>query len=37
VNNAWSFDRLDARRFSLDLNLPEAQFLAMLALPWLAQ
>jgi peptidoglycan/xylan/chitin deacetylase (PgdA/CDA1 family) len=36
VNNVWTFDPLDARRLSLDINLPEAQFLAMLAVPWLA-
>jgi len=37
VNNAWTFDRLDARRLSLDVDLPEAHFLAMLALPWLSE
>jgi peptidoglycan/xylan/chitin deacetylase (PgdA/CDA1 family) len=36
VNNVWTFDALDARRFSFDLNLPPAQFLATLAIPWLA-
>jgi peptidoglycan/xylan/chitin deacetylase (PgdA/CDA1 family) len=36
VNNVWTFDALDVRRLSLDMNLPEAEFLAMLAVPWLA-
>jgi peptidoglycan/xylan/chitin deacetylase (PgdA/CDA1 family) len=36
VNNVWTFDPLDARRFSFDVHLPPAQFLAMLAIPWLA-
>ncbi len=36
VNNVWTFDPLDARRLSLDIDLPEAHFLAMLAVPWLA-
>jgi peptidoglycan/xylan/chitin deacetylase (PgdA/CDA1 family) len=36
VNNVWTFDPLDTRRLALDIDLPEAHFLAMLAVPWLA-
>jgi peptidoglycan/xylan/chitin deacetylase (PgdA/CDA1 family) len=36
VNNVWTFDPLDARRLSLEVDLPEAHFLAMLTIPGLA-
>jgi peptidoglycan/xylan/chitin deacetylase (PgdA/CDA1 family) len=36
VNHVWRFDALDARRLALEADLPDAYFLAMLALPALA-
>lgn len=36
VNGRWSFDPLDAKRIAVDVDLPDSQFLAMLALPYLA-
>jgi peptidoglycan/xylan/chitin deacetylase (PgdA/CDA1 family) len=36
VNDVWSFDPLDARRLSLDVNQSPAQFLATLAIPGFA-
>lgn len=36
VNHRWDFDPLDAKRISLDSDVPDALFHAMMALPYLA-
>lgn len=36
INHVWSFDRIDVRRLSVEIDIPDAYFHAMMAFPYLA-